>query len=183
MSERIKCPACGEANLQGPPTCDTCGASLKRAEFVEDSASRHIPTAEEVEVFVGENAQFYADKWSRSRRGSGWAGFNWAACLGGLLWFVFRKMYWEAAAIFAGLIVLPLPSLVMWVSMGLVANTIYLKKATRTIARVTAAESDRTTQLSAIAMAGGTSRVALLVALLAVLALILVETFLLGGQI
>ena len=47
-----------------------------------------------IEAFVVSNVDYYRRSWQRLRGGKRvFAGFNWAACLGQVVWLLYRKLY------------------------------------------------------------------------------------------
>ncbi|WP_250527095.1 DUF2628 domain-containing protein [Caballeronia sp. GAWG2-1] len=54
-------------------------------------------------AFVGKNVEYYAGKWSaKDKNGNIKPTWNVAAFFGGPVWFAYRKMYWQAVAVFVG---------------------------------------------------------------------------------
>ena len=56
-------------------------------EFIDGIAESKI------KLFLGDNADYYLDKWKASDDPKKKAGWNWAAFLGSILWLGYRKMY------------------------------------------------------------------------------------------
>jgi uncharacterized protein DUF2628 len=144
----------------------------------------HDLTREEVEAFVGDNYKYYWGNWQRAVAGGLRAGFNWPAFFLNFAWLLYRKMYREffigiAAVIGLGIVQGVVESLteknldaldkveniVIAVTMGLLGNGLYLRKARREIGRARAQEADPERRAALLKARGGTSWIGLLVAI------------------
>lgn len=56
-------------------------------------------TEDEMWMFIGDNAEFYLDKWRIAKNPKVYAGWNWATFFAGMFWFGYRKMYKTLAII------------------------------------------------------------------------------------
>lgn len=50
-------------------------------------------TEDEMWMFIGDNAEFYLDKWRTAKNPKVYAGWNWSTFFAGIFWFGYRKMY------------------------------------------------------------------------------------------
>jgi len=141
------------------------------------------PSQAELRAFVGRAARYYLVKWRTLRDGGGQtADFNWAAFLFPVYWLLFRKMYAEAAVFLALCFGLSITASVLLVessgyaqavalmayllsnasalALGAVANSLYYRKARRTIAQVRANEHDPNRSCELIGRWGGSNVIA-----------------------
>lgn len=66
--------------------------------------SRHgSSTTAELRAFVGQNADYYVEKWTPQGGSGRRFGFNWAAFFFGFSWLVYRRMYRRALLLLVGL--------------------------------------------------------------------------------
>jgi hypothetical protein len=123
------------------------------------------PTEAELRAFVGRNADYYLERWSwlTGPKRSG-AGLNVAALLLGWFWLLYRKLYLAAALIFVTgylLFAVGMPLSVLCVALGMSlgnsANSLYLDRARKVIARARAQCRPGEDHLAIIARRGGTS--------------------------
>lgn len=134
---------------------------------------------EEVRAFVGKSADYYWRHWfSREQVHLASAGFNKAAFFLNLSWLLYRRMYREfwvvTGLLFVGEIALgfleqmlnstadtrPLDRLIqiaLGVTVGVLGNGLYLRRAKIAVAAVRAQESDPQRRLELIEKKGGTS--------------------------
>jgi len=119
------CPNCSTENAQYAEFCTRCGADLD----VEDWHSAYVPPtppvneytprytpfsaadhysdneiisntpAKELAAVVGNNAPYYMDRFRRTNQNKT-CGWNWAACLLGPLWMLYRKQYVAGGLLF-----------------------------------------------------------------------------------
>ncbi|WP_250528899.1 DUF2628 domain-containing protein [Caballeronia sp. ATUFL_F1_KS4A] len=108
------------------------------------------PTLElDVALFVGKNAKYYAYKWSfLNKRGQPRCTWNGAAFVIGPIWLVYRKMYWQAGALFAAAVLLRLAvgslgdgaggfvSYAISFTLGLSGNLLYREHVLRSIGKL-----------------------------------------------
>ena len=155
---------------------------------------REMPGDPAIESFVVSNAGYYRDRWWKFRdRPGSIASFNWAACLGQIVWLVYRKLYgplfWVVLATVVHVSLMlrtPFAEEESFVSsdvlaawnllgaavfcgvIGACGNYWYWKKFTRTTHLARSRATDEPSQLQLIRAQGGTNPVGagLLVALL-----------------
>ena len=144
----------------------------------------HDLTHEEVEAFVGDRHAYYWGNWQRAVGGGLRAGFNWAAFFLSFAWMLYRKMYREFfiwIGVVFGLGVLQgvvgylteknldgldkVQNLVIAVTMGMLGNGLYLRRAKRVIGNARAQEPDPERRAALLRARGGTSWIGLLVAI------------------
>lgn len=132
----------------------------------------------------GSTKDYYLRKWRRILEGrSSWAGFNWAAGFFGINWCFWRRLYLTgvllvvaefAASFFVGVAVvigmgIRTPShpalvasgylslLAVRIVFGALANRLYLRRATRAVAKARTREPDADARLALLRERGGTS--------------------------
>jgi hypothetical protein len=144
----------------------------------------HDLTREEVDAFVGDRHMYYWGNWQRAVGGGLRAGFNWAAFFLNFAWLLYRKMYREffiAMAAVVGLGVVQgvaesvteknldtldkVVNLVVAVTMGMLGNGLYLRRAQREIGNARAREPDPERRTALLKARGGTSWIGVLVAI------------------
>ncbi|WP_395612468.1 TIR domain-containing protein [Allosphingosinicella sp.] len=75
-----------------------------------------LPDQERLEAAIGPNAAYYVGRWQAMDASRKQASWNWAACLGSMFWFAYRKMW--APTIILGLVFVAL-NLLSLLSTGL----------------------------------------------------------------
>jgi hypothetical protein len=75
-----------------------------------------LPDQERLEAAIGPNAAYYVSRWQAMDASRKQASWNWAACLGSLFWFAYRKMW--APTVILGLVFVAL-NLLSLLSSGL----------------------------------------------------------------
>jgi hypothetical protein len=113
--------------------------------------------------FIGPNADYYLEAFKKLDATNSMISWNWAACLGGLFWMLYRKMYVYALIAFAGIFVLSLVtgglggllSIIVWIAFGVLGNWIYKKKVEEDLAA--AAGLDPAAKQTFFASRGGTT--------------------------
>lgn len=146
------------------------------------AAASGDPAEAALRAFVGPRSERYLRQWSALRHDKKpLAGLNVAAFFFGPFWFAYRKLYVELALIIGGLVVLgggqaileeslgqSLPSaldnalnIATGVTLSLLANPLYYRRAQRVIGSVHAASEEE--RLREIAERGGTSWLSVLV--------------------
>ena len=88
------------------------------------------------EIFVGNNYEYYKNKWRDKPERQEFASWNWSAFLFPVYWLAYRKMYLEAflyelISLFA--MIIPGSGLVLHIVVGIYANSYYRKKGLRII--------------------------------------------------
>jgi Protein of unknown function (DUF2628) len=153
-------------------------------------APAHDLTREEVEAFVGDRHSYYWRAWKHAVGGSLRAGFNWPAFLFSFFWLLYRKMYRVfliAMAAIIGLGVLQavagaitgadlaavdrLTNFALAMTVGLLANGLYLRRARQVIGSARAQEPDAQRRVELLRARGGTSWIALLLGIAVAIAL------------
>lgn len=118
------CPSCSAENAQYAEFCTRCGADLdaedwhsapaspppvneytprytpfSAAEHYEDNEIISDTPAKELAAVVGNNAPYYIQHFRRTNQNKA-CGWNWAACLLGPLWMLYRKQYVTGGLLF-----------------------------------------------------------------------------------
>jgi uncharacterized protein DUF2628 len=166
-----------------PPRADTSLAAGETPELTDD----------EINVFVGDSAGYYREKWFDAvRSGGSYSGFNWASAFVSYLWLLYRRMYLECGVLFAGSSLLgtalgflvgrlhltrvglinPLANIALGALMGFLGNALYLRRARAAVRRVRLETPDPQQRLALLARQGGVSGAALTLGILARVALL-----------
>jgi hypothetical protein len=176
------------AMQDGPPSAgpiNPYAAPATPADLASSVGSAaHDLTREEIRAFVGKNHAYYRGHWERAVGGGLRAGFNWAAFFLSFAWLLYRKMYreffiWAGAVVGLGVLHgvveslteknLPaldkLENFAFAVTMGMLANGLYLRRARRVIGNVRAQEPDPERRVALLEARGGTSWLGLLIAI------------------
>ncbi len=189
------CSKCGSANDDAAKFCASCGSALtlsdKAASMPSVQAEEPASEEEYYKAVLGpKNQDYYLDHFSRfDDEGKISPTWNWSAFLVTFYWFLYRKMWRNAAIYFA------LPYILMalfWVvgavaggavgfvvslgyfayvgavfiAMPMYANAIYYRQCKQTIATVRATTQGTQRQLGELAGKGGTSHAAYVVILI-----------------
>ena len=147
------------------------------------ATAAHDLTRDEVRAFVGPESSYYWRNWQRASGGSLRAGFNWAAFFLSFAWMFYRKMYREAFigfGILFGLGIVEgvaefatgmnlnalgrLESAAIAVTIGMLGNGLYLRRAKRVIAAARAEEPDSERREALLRARGGSSWLGVLLA-------------------
>lgn len=127
-------------------------------------------------IFVGKNATYYLNEWTRVDRRTHKMSWNWAAFSLGPIWLVYRKMYRQTLFFVAGF------ALLCWVAsfvglagfvseslsysssiaFGIFGNLLYKTHAERTIQRIESDAAPRSEIAARLRRKGGTSWLAAL---------------------
>jgi len=154
-------------------------------------------TREEVESFVGPKHLYYWKMWQRVGAAGGTkAGFNGAAFFFNLFWLLYRKMVREFFIGFGGLVAVSVAlavlssatghdlsqldrviQIVVGVAVGMLGNSLYLRRARRAIAAARAEEPDLARRRLLLAQRGGTSFLLAMVGTVASVALAALAQF------
>jgi hypothetical protein len=156
---------------------------------VDGGAPAHDLTREEVRAFVGLRNAYYWRNWQRATGGSLRAGFNWAAFFLSFGWMLNRKMYRETLVGFAILLAVGVlqglaayttgmnlnalgrvEDIAVAVTMGMLGNGLYLRRARRIIADVRAREPDPERREALLRARGGRSWLGILIAVVLTIA-------------
>lgn len=144
-----------------------------------------IQPVDSTKTFVGSNGTYYDERWRfmewRNRRRS----WNWAAALSFGGWLAYRRMYLAAALflLWLGLLVaLAVNGVLLWplgvalaaalFALGSYGNALYMLRYRRAALEAAQGDGQHQDRLSALARAGGTSRLAAALAGMAGLALV-----------
>ena len=150
----------------------------------------HDLTREEVRAFVGLESAYYWRNWQRATGGSLRAGFNWPAFFLNFCWLVYRKMYREALiglGIMLGLgflrgiaetatamnlnAVARVEDIAVAVTVGMIGNGLYLRRAQSVIGAARAQEPDPERREALLRARGGRSWSGFLIVLALTIAL------------
>ncbi|WP_124065296.1 DUF2628 domain-containing protein [Clostridium sp. E02] len=126
------------------------------------------------ELFVGENSDYYKNKWGNIRTDQKFESWNIAAVFFPVYWLVYRKMYLEAFLCFIASLVLsiiPLGFLVPHIVIGMFGNSIYRKKALTVIRRTSGMTTEEAKRY--IKKQGGTNFLAIIIIIATILLIIL----------
>ncbi len=129
-------------------------------------------------IYFGGWPGYYLDMYRDYHAGNRFA-FNVSAWLGGLLWFLYRKLYVEVALVFFSFFAFDIAIVLLlyflgvpedliqatstlypffvWIFIGFIGNNLYLKKADRIIHRILASTSDENERTRLLKKKGGTS--------------------------
>ena len=155
-----------------------------------DSVSRDYMTEQEVNAYVGDNAEYYKEKWKAHPETEYYKGWNWSSFFFFLEWAFYRKLYKEAILLYLGLFFLAfvsaliLPNFdflgdfigqIIRLVLGAFANGIYRKKALRVVLQaVDMQEDDRLTYLKS---KGGTSSISVVICIVIEVVLVFLPFF------
>lgn len=207
------CPKCSISNVVSAKFCSACGYALSPSGHTGTAPQTETKAPSASEEFykaaIGpKNQDYYLDKFLRfDRAGKAGASWHWPAFFLTFYWFLYRKMWLNAAIYF----VLPYVALVLLGIVGAMAgrgadaivgfayviylasifflppvyaNALYYRHCRHKIAEVRASSSDRQRQLGELSAKGGTSHVVLIivlvlgfVAVIGILAAIAIPTY------
>lgn len=147
------CKNCGERNSDDANFCENCGSNLNAAAAVTVNEEPEIVEAEVVDVvierprgydspaadarevrerLVGTKQEYYLPRFEKMETLNSFTDWNWAACLFGAAWMMYRRMYifgllmWIVANVVTALEV-GLLNLAFWIGTGLLGNYLYMK--------------------------------------------------------
>ncbi|CAH0121363.1 Polyisoprenyl-teichoic acid--peptidoglycan teichoic acid transferase TagU [Paenibacillus sp. CECT 9249] len=145
------CMKCGNKMTQGDDFCDSCGSPFHFQQQVNPGVNVTV-SDEELAWFTGKRSEEYAQMWKQNR------AWNWAAFFFDAYWLMYRKMYvyctvflavWFAVmmpltyvimekseSIFIGYTFVLLMYVFVKISLGSVANKLYLHHARRKISQI-----------------------------------------------
>lgn len=187
------CPQCGNSNDSSAKFCSVCGNELLQAdhEMPPSPAAVNVPhdTDEFYKAAVGsKNQDYYLRHFARfDSKGKAGVSWHWPAFFMTFCWLLYRKMWLNALLYFflpslmaSGVIVNSSAETItgigyllyfvgIFVLPPMYANALYYRHCKKKIALVMASSHDPQKQLGELSAEGGTSNVALNVALIVVL--------------
>jgi len=119
------------------------------------------------ELFVGNNYEYYKNKWRDKPERQNFASWNWLAFLFPVYWLAYRKMYLEAflyGVLSLLSVIIPGSGLILRIVVGIYANSYYRKKGMRIITQ-TSGMTDGEAGLY-ISKHGGTSVLSIFITIL-----------------
>ena len=177
-----KCSACGAENSPNTSFCTRCGATLQPMRgamgvSVQEKAASPGPFfgEESLKLFVGEKASYYLPKWKLIETTGKKKSWNLAAAFFEAFWMAYRKMYLYAGINLGLVIVWSIAelrlgsnhainsgiSILFVMCFGMLGNWLYYTHAKKKIAQTKLEFPDPEVQKSEMIKAGGTSRLAL----------------------
>ena len=91
MNDTIVCNNCGAKCSSADPYCKKCSQPLNSTREFNRSAIEGIDN-EQLKAFVGKNADYYIEKFTKSGGKRWFLQINWPALLLGHIWMFYRKM-------------------------------------------------------------------------------------------
>lgn len=153
------CRYCGNQKKEGDLYCSKCGKYIDdtNVNIVTENLGQKVekhehtdssPAADLEEVFVGNNYDYYIEKWDKIEEKNKKISWNWASFFLGPLWFGYRKMYIPILLITLAYLIIDLllyvsdnsPALIaapfiIPICLGLLGNYIYLKHTNKYIVK------------------------------------------------
>lgn len=126
------------------------------------------------EIFVGENTDYYKNKWRNIRTDQTFESWNIAAVFFPFYWLLYRKMYLEAFICFISslvLLIIPMGFLVPHLVIGMFGNSIYRKKALTVIRQTSGMTAEEAKRY--IKKQGGTCFLAIIIIIVTIFFIIL----------
>ena len=147
------CSGCGAVYSDNVNFCENCGTRLTASAEVAVNEEPEIVEAEVVDVvierprgydspaadarevrerLVGTKQEYYLPRFEKMETLNSFTDWNWAACLFGAAWMMYRKMYvfglllWVVANVVTAMEV-GLLNLAFWIACGLLGNYLYMK--------------------------------------------------------
>ena len=93
------CTKCGQQFAFDASFCGGCGTAVVTTitpETKREPVLDHAPRGsvdENAKLFVRENFGYFLKKWATAEQNKNKESWNWAACLLGVAWFAYRKMW------------------------------------------------------------------------------------------
>ncbi|MDR0924996.1 MAG: DUF2628 domain-containing protein [Hungatella sp.] len=120
-----------------------------------------------IELFVGNNYEYYKNKWRDKPERQSFSSWNWPAFLFPVYWLAYRKMYLEAflyVVISLFSVIIPGSGLIIRILVGIFANSYYRKKGMKIIVQTSGMTAGEAEQY--ISRHGGTSVLSIFVTIL-----------------
>jgi hypothetical protein len=135
------CPCCKETVLDGAVKCRFCGSTLNPVPAY--GMNTDSITADEIRAFVGDNAHYYIQKFSKYTlmgREKFCVTWNWS-CFGfTFLWMLYRKMYVLALITFV-IFFVPGFNIILHIIAGIAGNYLYYRHVKKNIFEIRAAHT------------------------------------------
>lgn len=119
------------------------------------------------ELFVGNNYEYYKNKWRDKPERQSFSSWNWPAFLFPVYWLAYRKMYLEAflyVVISLFSVIIPGSGLIIRILVGIFANSYYRKKGMKIIVQTSGMTAGEAEQY--ISRHGGTSVLSIFITIL-----------------
>lgn len=137
----MNCPFCKETILDGAIKCKHCGSMLNLDPY--NSINIDTVTADEIRAFVGMNAYYYIQSFSKFTimgREKFCITWNWS-CFGfTFLWMLYRKMYALALATFI-IFCIPGVNVLLHIGAGMIGNYLYYRQVKAKIIEIRMTQS------------------------------------------
>lgn len=144
------CNKCGQNNDVDSSFCSKCGEDIEYNKIELDGYTRTL------ELFIGNNSDFYIEKKRIMEEQNRIYSWNWAAFFISPIWFVYRKMYVLGIGLmFLNTISPSFIGILISISSGLYANTLYLEHVDKEILKLS--ELDENSKSEFISKKGGVS--------------------------
>ena len=178
----VKCSACGAESSPHSSFCTSCGATLQPmrgamgVSVQEQAGSAGLfPEEESLKLFVGEKASYYLPKWKLIETMGKKKSWNVAAAFFTAFWMAYRKMYLYAGITLGLVIIWTIAelrlgsnhainsgiSILFVLCSGILGNWLYYTHAKKKIAEIKMQYPEPEVQKNEMIKAGGTSRLAL----------------------
>lgn len=135
------CPFCKETILDGAIKCKHCGSMLNLDPY--NSINIDTVTADEIRAFVGTNAYYYIQNFSKFTimgREKFCITWNWS-CFGfTFLWMLYRKMYALALVTFI-IFCIPGVNVLLHIGAGMIGNYLYYRQVKAKIIEIRTTQS------------------------------------------
>jgi len=185
------CAKCGQETKAGEAFCRQCGTRLSGGQAGAQTPFPKTQTNEsELAMFVGKNADKYLERFKKFTSGttdSFSVTWHWPAFFFSFFWMLYRKMYlWAFLGLFLGCV--PYVGLLAMFGFGMAGYYLYYKHSKAKLLELKAQPMSDIERGAAIARAGGTNGLVVIlapfigVALLGIIAAIAVPQFMVYKQ-